>query len=105
MYIIYTGISDLDPKTGTWNSDHTVVFHNTSYINFYLLQDEAEVFETVQLLGQSVAKLFTVATQATDRCIKLTNGCCCVGLLQALKVESVVLMLTFIKCETGLYFC
>lgn len=47
--------------------------------------DHVDVFETVQLLAQSVNKVFSVATKATDRCVKLTNGCCFVPLLQALK--------------------
>ncbi|KAH3692541.1 conserved oligomeric Golgi complex subunit 7-like [Dreissena polymorpha] len=47
--------------------------------------DHAEVFETVQLLGQSVSKLLSVANHAVDRCVRLTNGCCFVQLLHALK--------------------
>ncbi|XP_053401502.1 conserved oligomeric Golgi complex subunit 7-like isoform X2 [Mercenaria mercenaria] len=47
--------------------------------------DHTEVFETVQLLSQSVSKLFSIANQADERCVKLTNGCCYVSLLQALK--------------------
>lgn len=47
--------------------------------------DHTEVFETVQLLSQSVSKLFSVGNKANERCVKLTNGCCYVSLLQALK--------------------
>ncbi|XP_052816204.1 conserved oligomeric Golgi complex subunit 7-like isoform X2 [Mya arenaria] len=47
--------------------------------------DHSEVFETVQLLGQSVSRLISAANQATDRCVRLTNGTCFVSLLQALK--------------------
>ena len=56
-------------------------------------QDHSEVFETVQLLGQSVSRLYSVANQANDRCVKLTNGCCYVSLLQALKVSTYLSML------------
>ncbi|KAK3584557.1 hypothetical protein CHS0354_030563 [Potamilus streckersoni] len=48
--------------------------------------DHEEVFETVQLLSQSVNKLFNIASQANERCIKLSNGCSYVSLLEALKL-------------------
>ncbi|KAL4234116.1 Golgi transport complex subunit 7 [Mactra antiquata] len=47
--------------------------------------DHVEVFETVQLLSQSVNQLFSCANKANERCLKLTNGCCFVALLKALK--------------------
>ncbi|XP_041376538.1 conserved oligomeric Golgi complex subunit 7-like [Gigantopelta aegis] len=47
--------------------------------------DHMEVMDTVQLLGESVNKLFNAANQANERCQKLTNGFCYEGLLAAIK--------------------
>ncbi|XP_060062709.1 conserved oligomeric Golgi complex subunit 7-like isoform X2 [Ylistrum balloti] len=47
--------------------------------------DDAEVFETVQLLAASVNKLFNVAKDANERCQRLSNGCGYEFLLNALK--------------------
>ncbi|XP_005105726.1 conserved oligomeric Golgi complex subunit 7 [Aplysia californica] len=47
--------------------------------------DHMEVIDTVQLLSESVAKLFTGAQEANERCQKLTNGLCYLGLLSAYK--------------------
>ncbi|XP_013073398.2 conserved oligomeric Golgi complex subunit 7-like isoform X1 [Biomphalaria glabrata] len=45
--------------------------------------DHEEVIDTVQLLSESVTKLFSAASEANDRCQKLTNGFCYLGLLDA----------------------
>lgn len=37
--------------------------------------DHEEVMETVRLLTESVAKLFSAANQANERCVQFTNGC------------------------------
>ncbi|XP_021349091.1 conserved oligomeric Golgi complex subunit 7-like [Mizuhopecten yessoensis] len=47
--------------------------------------DDAEVFETVQLLAASVNKLFNIAKEANERCQRLSNGCGYEFLLDALK--------------------
>ncbi|XP_046553450.1 conserved oligomeric Golgi complex subunit 7-like [Haliotis rubra] len=47
--------------------------------------DHEEVLDTVQLLGESVNKLFHSANEANDRCQKLTNGYGYVSLLEAHK--------------------
>ncbi|KAH9519599.1 Golgi transport complex subunit 7 [Bulinus truncatus] len=47
--------------------------------------DHEEVIDTVQLLSESVTKLFSAALEANDRCQKLTNGFCYLGLLDAFR--------------------
>ncbi|CAG5116805.1 unnamed protein product, partial [Candidula unifasciata] len=47
--------------------------------------DHEEVIDTVQLLSESVPKMFSAAKLANDRCQKLTNGFCYIGLMDALK--------------------
>ncbi|ESO86524.1 hypothetical protein LOTGIDRAFT_194952 [Lottia gigantea] len=47
--------------------------------------DHEEVMDTVQLLSETVNKLFSAANKANTRCQKLTNGFCYVGLLDAYK--------------------
>ncbi|MGH0173455.1 UNVERIFIED_CONTAM: hypothetical protein FKN15_008451 [Acipenser sinensis] len=47
--------------------------------------ERGEVIDCVQELSHSVNKLFSLATAAVDRCIKLTDGLGVCGLLKALK--------------------
>lgn len=47
--------------------------------------DHEEIFETVQLLGRSVNKLFNFAKEANERCLNLTNGCGYLFMMDALK--------------------
>ncbi|KAI1896198.1 hypothetical protein AGOR_G00092340 [Albula goreensis] len=47
--------------------------------------ERGEVIDCVQELSQSVNKLFSLASTAVDRCIKLTDGLAVCGLLKALK--------------------
>ncbi|XP_025115675.1 conserved oligomeric Golgi complex subunit 7-like [Pomacea canaliculata] len=47
--------------------------------------DHEEVFDTVQLLSESVNKIFSAANMSNDRCRKLSNGCCYRALLEAYK--------------------
>ncbi|KAK6481641.1 conserved oligomeric Golgi complex subunit 7 isoform X1 [Huso huso] len=47
--------------------------------------ERGEVMDCVQELSHSVNKLFSLATAAVDRCIKLTDGLGMCGLLKALK--------------------
>lgn len=43
------------------------------------------MIDCVQELSQSVTKLFSLASTAVDRCVKLTDGLAVCGLLKALK--------------------
>jgi len=56
----------------------------TKYLDNIRL-DHSEIIDTVQLLSESVAKLFAGAQEASDRCQKLTNGLCYLDLLSAYK--------------------
>ncbi|KAK7114475.1 conserved oligomeric Golgi complex subunit 7-like [Littorina saxatilis] len=47
--------------------------------------DHEEIFDTVQLLSESVSKIFSAANNSSTRCLQLTNGCCFLGLLEAYK--------------------
>ncbi|OCT61633.1 conserved oligomeric Golgi complex subunit 7 [Xenopus laevis] len=47
--------------------------------------EHGEVLDCVQELSHSVSRLFSLASGAVDRCIKLTDGLGLCGLLQALK--------------------
>ncbi|KAL5022637.1 hypothetical protein ScPMuIL_001792 [Solemya velum] len=47
--------------------------------------DHEEVLDTVQFLSESVNKLFSVAEESNSRCQDLTDGCCYVFFLEALK--------------------
>jgi hypothetical protein len=47
--------------------------------------DHSEVIDTVQLLFESVSKLFAGAQEANERCQKLTNGLCYLDLMSAFK--------------------
>ncbi|KAJ1095921.1 hypothetical protein NDU88_001071 [Pleurodeles waltl] len=47
--------------------------------------EHGEVLDCVQELSQSVSKLFSLASGAVERCIKLTDGLGACGLLQALQ--------------------
>ncbi|KAJ8399798.1 hypothetical protein AAFF_G00405280 [Aldrovandia affinis] len=47
--------------------------------------ERGEVIDCVQELSQSVNKLFSLASTAVDRCVKLTDGLAVCGLLKALK--------------------
>ncbi|RUS78612.1 hypothetical protein EGW08_013618 [Elysia chlorotica] len=47
--------------------------------------DHEEVIDTVQLLSESVPKLFSAAQSANERCQKLTNGFCYLDLMDAYK--------------------
>ncbi|KAL8588662.1 hypothetical protein ACOMHN_001979 [Nucella lapillus] len=47
--------------------------------------DHEEIFDTVQLLSESVSKIFSAANTSSERCRHLTNGCCYLGLLEAFK--------------------
>ncbi|KAG9349861.1 hypothetical protein JZ751_026214 [Albula glossodonta] len=47
--------------------------------------ERGEVIDCVQELSQSVNKLFSLASTAVDRCIKLTDGLAVCGLLKALR--------------------
>ncbi|XP_048465333.1 conserved oligomeric Golgi complex subunit 7 [Rhincodon typus] len=49
------------------------------------LQECGELIDCVQELNQSVNKLFSLASGAVDRCVKLTDGLAACGLLKALK--------------------
>ncbi|XP_061086998.1 conserved oligomeric Golgi complex subunit 7 isoform X1 [Conger conger] len=47
--------------------------------------ERVEVIDCVQELSQSVTKLFSLASAAVDRCVRLTDGLAVCGLLKALK--------------------
>ncbi|XP_064611193.1 conserved oligomeric Golgi complex subunit 7-like [Liolophura sinensis] len=47
--------------------------------------DHQEIIDTVRLLGDSVSKLFSAANQANERCLKLTDGCGYLSLLEGFK--------------------
>ncbi|XP_076469947.1 conserved oligomeric Golgi complex subunit 7-like isoform X2 [Babylonia areolata] len=47
--------------------------------------DHEEIFDTVQLLAESVSKVFSAANTSSERCRQLTNGFCFLGLLEAFK--------------------
>ncbi|KAK7454688.1 hypothetical protein BaRGS_00039554, partial [Batillaria attramentaria] len=47
--------------------------------------DHEEIFDTVQLLSESVSKIFSAANTSSERCRKLSNGCCYLDLLEAYK--------------------
>ncbi|XP_007903979.1 conserved oligomeric Golgi complex subunit 7 isoform X1 [Callorhinchus milii] len=47
--------------------------------------ERGELLDCVQELSQSVSKLFSLASGAVDRCLKLTDGLGACGLLKALK--------------------
>ncbi|CAL1543486.1 unnamed protein product [Lymnaea stagnalis] len=71
--------------------------------------DHEEVIDTVQLLSESVTKLFSAAIAANERCQQLTNGFCYLGLLDAYKTYFTaytrefrrVLINIREKCRTG----
>ena len=64
----------------------------TSWLDWKIVAKDVELH-----IKQTKLKWFIF--QANDRCIKLTNGCCYVPLLQALKVNFVIL-LVFYKLKT-----
>uniref|UniRef100_A0A0B7AI87 Conserved oligomeric Golgi complex subunit 7 n=1 Tax=Arion vulgaris TaxID=1028688 RepID=A0A0B7AI87_9EUPU len=71
--------------------------------------DQEEVIDTVQLLSESVTKMFSAAKLASERCQQLTNGFCYIGLMEAFKTYFIaytrefrrVLINIREKCRTG----
>ncbi|XP_071798393.1 conserved oligomeric Golgi complex subunit 7-like [Asterias amurensis] len=47
--------------------------------------EKRDLIDCAQLLSNSTSKVFKIAHEAVDRCVGLTDGCGCVGLLEALK--------------------
>ncbi|XP_074645034.1 conserved oligomeric Golgi complex subunit 7-like [Tubulanus polymorphus] len=47
--------------------------------------DTSEIIDNVRLLGESVSKVFSVASTASSRCVEFTNGCGYPDCLQALE--------------------
>lgn len=58
-----------------------------NYEKIFFLKNHNNTGECIQLLSDSVAKIFNLVDKETERCLTYTNGCGLAMLIDALKVN------------------